>query len=114
VVKMWEVEAMAARHPWRVVFGSICLLWALSSYFGTGASDATPDVGVRALLGSGDGHDWVRLSESEKASLCRLIAERLDRHSGWYYLNFLDNLYSDDHTLNTDIAEAAAIAAALD
>lgn len=70
---------------------------------------------VRALLGDGDGHDYLALSTEEKLQLCNLIAETTKQKTGWYYFNFLNAFYShgQDHqpSITMQISEAAAVAA---
>ncbi len=73
---------------------------------------ALPD--VRHLLSSGNGHDWIRLSAREKVRLCQLIQEATGEHETWTYMEFLASFYKNNNSLNTDIAQAAAVAAAMD
>jgi hypothetical protein len=99
---------------WVYWLGGVILLVALMTQRGERTSEPAATTDVMAVLRIGDGHDWARLSDRDKLILCNVIAEKTGRHTGWQYREFLENFYYDQNVQNTDIAEAAAVAAALD
>ena len=68
---------------------------------------------VRALR-TGDGRDFLALSEEEKFQLCDLIAQTTKQKTGWYYFNFLNGYYlhaqDNEVTFTIPISEIAAVA----
>ena len=69
-------------------------------------------------LRTGDGRDFLALSEEEKFQLCDLIARTLKVKTSWHYFNFLNAYYrhaqDNEVTFTIPISEIAAVAAAWD
>ena len=74
---------------------------------------------AKHALSHGTGYDWESLSAKEKVEVGLLCVERTGRHKAWTHVTFIDTFYSkaraeDPKLLRRDIAELAAVAAALD
>ena len=81
------------------------------------APAASPIPPVAHLLQSGNGHDWLKLSQREKVRLAVLIQDNTKRHEPYDYVEFLGAFYKPDAgeiILSRQISEMAAICAAME
>jgi hypothetical protein len=89
-----------------------------------GCGTATPattttEVDVRSIMGTGDGNDFLALSDLDRLRLCDVIEETIGQHEAHDYHTFIFGFYDnarrfDERLLSKAISEVAAVAAAME